>query len=136
METQVKKKKILLVDDDRDLSDLVRIRLENAGYEVNQCMNGDECIAQVEEARPHIIVLDMEMPEKNGYTTLLELKKKFDTSGQSSQGVKIPVIVMTGLSGHVIKDLVQSAGIYDFVQKPFSISALVDKIKKALGQDD
>jgi DNA-binding response OmpR family regulator len=134
MEIQVKRKKIMLVDDDADLSELVKIRLESAGFEVNYCANGQRALDSVDEERPDAIILDMEMPEKNGYTTLLELNKKFNTSGQDNASAKIPIIVMTGLSGTTIKDLVQSAGIYDFVRKPFSVSMLVDKINKALEQ--
>lgn len=130
----MKRKRILLVDDDQDLSELVRIRLENAGFEVECCMNGQQALESVSEELPDAIVLDMEMPEKNGYTTLLEFKKKFDTGGHSQSGANIPVIVITGLAGGTIKDMVLSAGIYDFVEKPFSISLLVEKINKALGR--
>ena len=130
----MKRKRILLIDDNQDLSELVRIRLENAGFEVECCMNGQQALASVSGELPDVIVLDMEMPGKNGYTTLLEFKKKFDTSGHGRSGVNIPVIVITGLAGSTIKDMVLSAGIYDFVEKPFSVSLLVEKINKALGQ--
>ena len=134
MEAEGKGKRILLIDDDRDLSELVRIRLEQAGFEVHHCVNGQEALKSVNEELPDAIVLDVDMPEKNGYTTLLEFKKKFDTSGHSRDGANIPVIVITGLAGGTIKDMVLSAGIYDFVQKPFSVSLLVEKINKAFDQ--
>ncbi len=132
----MKRKRILLIDDDQDLSELVRIRLEQAGFEVSHCSNGQEALDFVNEELPDAIILDMEMPGKNGYTTLLEFKKKFDTSGHGSSGVNIPVIVMTGLAGGVIKDMVLAAGIYDFVEKPFSVSLLVEKINKAFSQKE
>ena len=136
MEIQVKRKKIMLVDDDADLSELVKMRLESAGFAVSYCSNGQQALDSVDEEHPDAIVLDMEMPEKNGYTTLLELNKKFNSSGPEGVSAKIPIIVITGLSGTTIKDLVQSAGIYDFVRKPFSVTMLVDKINKALEQKD
>ena len=117
------KKKILIVDDEPDFVNLVRVRLEANGYEVIDASNGEEGIKKAEEERPDIILLDIMMPKKDGYTLMRELKYKETTKS-------IPIIALTGKPK--MKDLFEIEGIKDYVVKPFEDEDLLLRIKKAL----
>jgi len=121
------KKKILIVDDESEFVAMVKIRLEANGYETLTAFNGDEGLKVAEEKAPDIILLDIMMPEKDGYTTLRELKK-------NARLKDIPVIVLTAKPG--MKDLFEVEGVSDYMVKPFESSELMFKIRKILGGED
>ena len=76
-------------------------------------------------------MLDIEMPEKNGLATILELHERFENELNPGQG-KIPIIVITGLGGETVGRMVKDLGIYAFLQKPFSVASLVSHLEKAV----
>ena len=117
------KKKILIVDDEPELVNLIRLRLEANGYEVIDASNGEEGLKKVEEERPDIILLDIMMPKKDGYTLMRELKRKEATKS-------IPIIALTGKPK--MKDLFEIEGIKDYIVKPFEDEDLLLRIKRAL----
>jgi len=121
------KKKILIVDDEPEFVAMVKIRLEANGYETLTAFNGDEGLKVAEEKAPDIILLDIMMPEKDGYTTLRELKK-------NARLKDIPVIVLTAKPG--MKALFEVEGVSDYMVKPFESSELMFKIRKILGGED
>lgn len=117
------KKKVLVIDDEPDFLEMIKIRLEANGYEVIDAYDGEEGLKKAEGENPDIILLDIMMPKKDGYTLLRELKHKKATKS-------IPIIVLTAKPG--MRDLFGMEGINDYIVKPFEDEELLLRIKKAL----
>ncbi|MBL7158768.1 MAG: response regulator [Candidatus Omnitrophica bacterium] len=113
-------KKILVVDDEQEFIDIMRIRLTAEGYDVLEAHDGEEAIKVAEAKKPDVILLDIMMPEKDGYTALREMKHLEKTKS-------IPVIVVTAKTG--LKDLFALEGIKDYIVKPFETDDLLLRIK-------
>lgn len=118
-------KKILIVDDEPDFITMVRMRLEANGYEVIDAPDGEAGFKKAKQEKPDLILLDIMMPKKDGYTVLRELKAEDATKS-------IPVIVLTAKTG--MKDLFKIEGIDDYVIKPFDPQDLLLRIKRAVGE--
>ena len=116
-------KKILIVDDEEDFVDMVKMRLKANGYETSEAYNGTEGLKKAENENPDLILLDIMMPKKDGYTMLRELKVKDATKS-------IPVIVLTAKSG--MKELFEIEGVRDFITKPFDSEDFLLRIAKVL----
>ncbi|MFH1768401.1 MAG: response regulator [Candidatus Omnitrophota bacterium] len=117
------KKKILLIDDEPQLVNVVKTRLEDKNYHVITAFDGEEGLRKVKEELPDLIVVDIIMPNMDGYTFVKELRA-------DSQTKQIPVIVLTGRDK--MKDLFEIEGIKDYVVKPFEGDKLLEKIEKYL----
>lgn len=122
MTTQAKR--ILVVDDERDIVDLIRYNLTKEGYAVTAAHNGREALDAV---RPDtdLIILDLMMPVLDGFGTCKELKGKPATSG-------IPIVFLTASSSEVDEVLALELGADDYIQKPISPRKLVARVKTAL----
>jgi excisionase family DNA binding protein len=120
------KRKILVVDDDRDLVELITDALERDGrFEVRSVNNGFEAGMLVKEYRPDLIVLDVMLPDINGREVC-----KLVRSDSTMDGVKIVCI-----SGMVEEDKIQdlrAAGANDFMHKPFEIDKLIERVCQLL----
>ena len=121
------KKKILVIDDEVDFVKLVRLRLESNGYEVAIASDGEEGLAKVSQEKPDMILLDIMMPKKDGYTMLHELKSKEETGS-------IPIIIITARA--YMKDLFGIEGVADYIVKPFDDADLLLRIKRVLAAKD
>ncbi|MCK5450814.1 MAG: response regulator [Candidatus Omnitrophica bacterium] len=119
-------KKILVVDDEPHIVLLVKSRLKANGFEVVTAENGLMGYEKAKEEHPDLIILDVLMPELNGYETLLKLKSDEETKN-------IPVIMFTAKSQIEDVEKAQEAGACDYVVKPFSPPVLLGKIKNVLG---
>ncbi|MDE2222499.1 MAG: response regulator [Candidatus Omnitrophica bacterium] len=119
-----KGKKILIVDDDRAVITLLENVLSSAGYDVEQAHNGLEGVAQVKKIVPDLIVLDVMMPELNGYDVCRDLK--FDPKFKH-----IPIIVLTSREQELDPRIGFLMGI-DYMQKPVDTKLLLEKVQKAL----
>lgn len=117
-------KKILMADDEPEFVELVKFRLESNGYDVVTASNGKEAVEKAKTQNPDIILLDILMPDMDGYTALRELKGQDITKD-------IPVIIITAKTG--MKDLFAIDGIRDYLIKPFDDEDLLLRIKRALG---
>ena len=115
------KKKILIIDDEPEFVDIIKMRLEAQGYEVLSANDGQSGLEKAGKERPNLILLDILMPKKDGYTFVRELKK--DESLRH-----IPIIVLTGKPQ--MKDLFEMEGITDCIAKPFDSQELIDKVSK------
>ena len=122
--------KILLVDDDEDYSQVVRMRLEKEGYEVNWASGGEKA-AQVltNDFNYDLIIMDVEMPEKNGMATLAYLRSHFE---KKPGGFKIPVMIATGLVSQRLRDIFEAQHVAGYIQKPFETGDLIGRIEKIL----
>ena len=114
--------KVLVVDDDPDICDLVRELLERAGYQVSQASNGLEGLRVLYETRPDLVLLDVNMPELDGWTTLARMRDLSET----------PVIMLTARSGELEKVRGLKAGADDYVTKPFGRQELLARVEALL----
>ncbi|MFC1514411.1 response regulator [Candidatus Omnitrophota bacterium] len=119
-------KKILVVDDEPSIVDLLGAMLAKSGYEVISALDGKSCLKKAESQKPDLIILDVVMPELDGFAVLDLLKKNQATK-------KIPVILLTALlkEDDLTKGLKEGANC--FISKPFSIIDVLEEIKSALG---
>ncbi|MCK5014688.1 MAG: response regulator [Candidatus Omnitrophica bacterium] len=117
------KKKILIVDDEIELVELVKIRLETSGYEVITANSGLEGLAKAAGELPDLIVLDIGMAEMDGYSTLQKLKGEEKTKD-------IPVIMLTAYAK--MKSLFEMEGISDYIVKPFDPQDFLARVDKVL----
>ena len=118
------KKKILVIDDEPDLVKMVKMRLEANGYEVAVAFDGEEGLKVAQEEIPDLILLDITMPKKDGYTFLLELKENEATKS-------IPVIALTAKPK--MKDIFEFEGVKDYITKPCDSAQLLSKIEEIIG---
>lgn len=116
-------KKILVIDDDRNLVELIKKRLEANGYAVVSALDGLEGLEKVDKENPDLIILDIKMAKMDGYTML----RKLDEDDRSAN---IPVIILTGYDG--MQDLFELEGIRDYILKPFDGQDLLLRISRAL----
>jgi two-component system, OmpR family, KDP operon response regulator KdpE len=113
---------ILVVDDEPDLLNAVRLYLEDEGYQVITATNGEEALAKVRTRLPDLIVLDVMMPEMNGFEALAEIRRASN----------VPVIMLTvkGEESDKVRGL--GLGADDYVTKPFSQRELLSRIQAVL----
>jgi DNA-binding response OmpR family regulator len=111
--------KILIVDDDRDLVEMVNFALHRAGYEVLRATDGPSALRIIEEQTPDLAVLDVNIGAWNGFDILRELRKRS----------QIPVIMLTGRNDEDDKVKGLQLGADDYVTKPFSYRELVARIE-------
>ena len=116
-------KKILVVDDEREILEMTRKRLERSGYKVLTASDGKEGIKKTVEEKPDLILLDIVMPDMDGFTMLRKLK------GHSSTSL-IPVIMLSakGECDSLLKG--EDFGALDYFIKPFDWQELLKYIKK------
>jgi CheY-like chemotaxis protein len=117
------RKKILIIDDEPGIIDMLKVRLEANAFEVLGAADGEEGLDKVIIRRPDLIILDVMMPQMDGYSFLLELKK-------IPGGGDIPVIVLTGKDR--MEEIFKLEGIEDYLHKPFEPEQLIGKIRKYL----
>ena len=119
-----RKKKILIIDDEIDLVDLVKLRLESENYYVEPLYTSTRALEIAKREKPDLILVDIMMPDKDGFQVCKELKSDKDTC-------RIPVILFTAKpeeKEHVRRDY-ESAGADDYVMKPFDPVDLFTKIR-------
>lgn len=118
-------KRILVVDDDPEILGLLSIRLKRKGYHLYEAMNGQTAIETAREQRPDLIILDVMMPEKNGWEVAREIRKHSNTA-------HIPILMLTAI-GDSLNEMTSSLyGANDFVNKPFEFEELEGKVQKLL----
>lgn len=120
-----KRYKILVVDDEVDFVKILRERLEFEGYDTLAAYEGIRAIEMAHKEKPDLVLLDVQMPVGTGATVLNALRGHQETR-------KIPVIILTGLSGEGLEQEMLDAGAQDFLRKSFDISDLLAKIDLAL----
>lgn len=124
------KTKILLVDDDRDFVEATMLVLESKSYEVVTAYDGDEGLAKARQEKPNLIILDIIMPVKDGFTAAEQLKK-------DSELKEIPVLMLTSFAEKVGEtSLSVSQGLTleaeDYVDKPVAPEELLKRVEKLL----
>jgi two-component system response regulator VicR len=115
-------KKILVVDDEKPISDIVKFNLSKEGYEVFTAFDGEEAVEMVSEVEPDLILLDLMLPKMDGLEVCREVRKNYDT----------PIIMVTAKDSEIDKVLGLELGADDYVTKPFSNRELVARVKANL----
>jgi DNA-binding response OmpR family regulator len=114
-------KKILFVDDDKDILDVVDLFLKSHGYNVKTVLNGEEAIKQVAAFKPDVIFLDVKLGGVDGRDICQELK----SDGKLNH---IPIILFSAITG--LKRTYKNCNADDLLPKPFDVFELIEKIKK------
>lgn len=115
-------KRILVVDDERPIADILKFNLEKEGFEVVCAYDGVEAMEQVKQEKPDLILLDIMLPHKDGMEVCREVRKSYD----------IPIIMLTAKDSEIDKVLGLELGADDYVTKPFSTRELLARVKANL----
>ena len=118
--------KILVVDDEYAISDIIKFNFEKEGYIMETADNGRDAISLAEKNNYDLILLDIMMPKLNGFEALREIRKSSD----------VPVIMLTAREDEVDKVLGLELGADDYVVKPFSMRELLARVKAVLRRFD
>jgi len=119
------RKKVLLCDDDDVMAELLGSILEAEGYNVSVATNGVECLATYAAVKPDLLVVDLEMPLKDGFEVLTELKKRPEANGN-------PIIVISANQAPAHLERARALGAGQYLIKPFDCESLISKVKEAL----
>jgi len=119
------KAKILLVDDEESIVEMVRKRLEASGYDVVVAMDGQEALDKARKENPDLIILDLMLPKMNGYEVCTMLK-------QDEQYKKIPILLFTARAQQKDEELGYECGADGFIRKPFEAQELLKQIRSLL----
>ena len=122
------KKKILIVDDERDIVKGLMIRLQGAGYEVVTAFDGAQGVFMAHKEKPDLILLDIRMPAGDGFSVAQRLKRSIHT-------FTIPVIFLTGSPEKNAEEKAMALGARFYVKKPYDPEELLDAIKRALEKE-
>jgi CheY-like chemotaxis protein len=116
--------KILIVDDEKETVELLRLLLEKDSHQITMALRGEDALDHLKRQTPHLILLDVTMPGMDGYTFMSNLQAEDATRD-------LPVMVLTGREG--MKDTFQMfSNVVDFVPKPFDIQDLRTRVQAAL----
>ncbi|MDV2684694.1 response regulator YycF [Alkalihalophilus lindianensis] len=115
-------KRILVVDDEKPIADILKFNLEKEGFKVFCAYDGLEAIEQVKKEEPDLILLDIMLPHKDGMEVCREVRKTYD----------VPIIMLTAKDSEIDKVLGLELGADDYVTKPFSTRELLARVKANL----
>ena len=135
--------RILVAEDNEDNRNLICSLLRKVGFEVFEAMNGQEAVKIWESISPHLILMDMRMPEMNGYEAIKEIRGQgFGVRGQGAETSSypspltpdpVPIIAVTASAFEEDRKKIMAAGCNDFIRKPFRETELFEKIAFYLG---
>ncbi|KKQ98577.1 MAG: hypothetical protein UT24_C0009G0077 [Candidatus Woesebacteria bacterium GW2011_GWB1_39_12] len=120
-------KKILVAEDDKFLANAYRVKLTKASYDVTLVADGEETLAALQKGKFDLIILDLVMPKKDGFSVLSEMKK-------NDEWKNIPVIVASNLGQKEDIEKAMGLGAKDYIVKTdFAITGLVAKLQSLIG---
>lgn len=119
------KQKILAVDDERHILELISYNLQGAGYQVETAETGEQALEMARDTAPDLILLDVMLPDIDGLQVCTRLKREQETAS-------IPVIMLTARGDEIDKVLGLEMGADDYVVKPFGVRELVARVKALL----
>ena len=118
--------KVLLIEDDIKISDLVKDSLLDEGYIVDQAFDGEEGYFKILENQPDLIILDIMIPKMNGFKVCAKVRE---------HGVMSPILMLTAKSGEYDVEEGLDTGANDYLKKPFSMIELLARVRKLLQKD-
>ncbi len=122
------KNKVLVVEDEKVMADMLQRTLEDAGFDVLRAEDGGSALSVAFESHPDIILLDIMLPGMDGLTVLQKLR-------EDVWGKRVPVIVLTNLSpdAHILENVETNEPLYYIVKSNTSMEGVVSKVKEGLG---
>ena len=117
-------KRVLIVDDDYEIIETLRVALGSKGYEVLVARDGNQGLALAEREDPDLIILDMMMPKRSGFLVLEKLRR--------TRPVPIRVIMITANEGSRHKAYAEMLGVDDYIRKPFAVGRLIESVNRLL----
>ncbi len=120
------RKKILVVDDEKSISDIIKFNLLKDGYDVEVAEDGDEALKKVYLIQPDLILLDVMLPKLDGFQVCRKIRESFNT----------PIIMLTAKEEEVDKVLGLELGADDYITKPFGMRELLARVKANLRRVD
>jgi two-component system alkaline phosphatase synthesis response regulator PhoP len=121
------RKRILVVEDDLDLVELLKFNLSNAGFVVAVATDGAEALKKARSQHPDLVLLDLMLPELDGFAVCEILRRDATTT-------TIPIIILTAMSSQLARVAGMGAGANDYVTKPFSPKQLLGRIENQLSR--
>lgn len=118
-------KHITIVDDDADVVQTAKLRLEANGYQVSST-NGKNVVQDLLRYKPDLVLLDIMMPDVDGFAMMRELKRDPDLS-------RVPIIIFSGKPKEAMAELFGPEGIAGYISKPYKPEDMLNQIKKVLG---
>jgi len=122
------KKKILIVDDERDIVRALTIRLKASGYDVVAAFDGAQGVFMAHKEKPDLIILDIRMPAGDGFSVAERLKRSTNT-------FTIPIIFLTGSPERNAEERATKVGARFYIKKPYDPEELLDAVRRALQTD-
>ena len=114
---------VLLVDDDEKVRELVRVNLEFEGYKVREAGSAEEGLSAIEEAKPDLVLLDVMMPQTDGWEMLRKIQEQYGAGA-------IQVVMFSGKVDEKTLAQASTSGAHAFVGKPFDLQQLIDQTKQ------
>lgn len=127
--------KILVVDDDPDIVQAIKLVLESRQYQVVTAANGDEGLDKIREEKPDLIILDLLMPKKDGFAVIRELKE----SPKFAKHSNTPILILTAVREDASRRRYEletgvKMDVDDYVEKPIAPEALLHRVEKLLAK--
>jgi len=120
-------KKIMIVDDEESLVELVKGILEEEGFEVITAYSGQECLEKLKTVKPDLILMDMMMPGMSGRETTEKIR-----ADPKTKDIKVAFLTVAKFS-EVGRDVLERMGVVEYITKPFDNADLVRKVRKHIG---
>ena len=117
-------KRILLVDDDNEIVESLKLALEARGYKIMVARDGNQGLAMAEREDPDLVILDMMMPKRSGFLVLEKLRR--------TRPVPMRVIMITANEGSRHKAYAEMLGVDDYIRKPFAMDRLMESVERLL----
>ena len=117
-------RRILLVDDDGEIIESMRLALQAKGYEILVARDGNQGLSMAEREDPDLVILDMMMPKRSGFLVLEKLRR--------TRPVPIRVIMITANEGSRHKAYAEMLGVDDYIRKPFAMDRLMESVQRLL----
>jgi DNA-binding response OmpR family regulator len=117
-------KRILLVDDDPEIVESMKLALEAKGYRILVAKDGNQGLAMAEREDPDLVILDMMMPRRSGFLVLERLRR--------TRRVPMRVIMITANEGSRHKAYAEMLGVDDYIRKPFAMDRLLDSVDRLM----
>ncbi len=120
-------KKVLIVDDELDTLELIKLVLESGGFETVLVNNGLEALDKVKKSKPDLVLLDIMMPDMDGWEVFKKIKEN---------NPKLPVAILTAKAQNIDRLLgLHVLKAEDYITKPFGKNELIEKVRKLTGTD-
>lgn len=116
---------ILIVDDDPEIVESMRIALQSRGYMVFYARDGNQGLVMAERENPDLVILDMMMPKRSGFLVLEKLRR--------TRRVPVRIIMVTANEGNRHKSYAETLGVDDYIRKPFAMDRLLESVRRLIG---